>query len=79
MPKSLTEQQARKNRLYNEGYSDAYRNRESRTGMPDDYYTGYDVGKSDREEDEEAMRNADFDLLSPEERKEIYGDESDRI
>jgi hypothetical protein len=79
MVKGLTEHQARINRLFNEGYTDGYRMRESRTGMPEPYYTGYDAGKSDRDEDNAAVASGDFDLLNEEERKEVYGDESDRI
>lgn len=69
----------RHNEAWNEGYSDGYALRDSQVGKPDPYYTGYDVGKDDRAEDDEAIASGTFDLLTEEERREVYGVEDDRI
>jgi hypothetical protein len=73
------ESMKRHNRLWNEGYSDGYNKQVPKVDMPDPYYTGYDVGKDDREEDEEAIASGDFDDLSEAERLHLYGEERDRI
>lgn len=72
-------EKARHNRIWNEGYSDGYHGKTAQVGKPDPYYTAYEVGKDDREEDSEAIESGDFDLLTEEERKEVYGDERDQI
>lgn len=75
----FTPAMARRNKLWNRGYSDGYNRLPSQVDMSDVYYNGYEVGKNDRDEDDEAVASGDFDLLSEEERKQIYGDERDRI
>lgn len=67
-----------RNRNWNKGYSDGYRGLPCQMDMPDVYYTGYEVGKDDREEDAEAFESGDLDMLTDEEAREIYGDLSDR-
>lgn len=69
----------RRNQVWNDGYSDGYHGREAQIDMPKEYYTAFEVGQSDREEDNSALESGDLDLLDDEERKEIYGDESDRV
>lgn len=41
------------------------------------YYTGFEVGKSDHEEDQEAYESGDLDMLTDEEAREIFGDHDD--
>lgn len=68
---------AERNRTWQSGYQDGYRGLPCRTGMPDVYYTGFEVGKSDHEEDQEAYESGDLDMLTDEEAREIFGDPDD--
>lgn len=72
-------EKARQNHIWNEGYNDGYQSRSAQVGKPDPYYTAYEIGKDDREEDAEAIESGEFDLLTDEEREEVYGNERDRI
>ena len=67
-----------RNRDWNKGYKDGYNGLPCQVGMSDVYYTGYEVGKDDREEDQEAFESGDLDMLTDEEAREIYGDSDDR-
>ena len=65
------------------GYSDGYNRRSFHRTKNNSlkYNTGYSVGICDRAEDEEitdAILSGDTEPLTEEERKAIYGDESDR-
>jgi hypothetical protein len=64
---------------WNNGYSDGYHKRKRKPDSSEAFHTGYSVGWSDREEDEEAIYSGTFDLLTREEREYLYGDESDRV
>lgn len=75
----LTDKQKRDHARWNQGYSEGYNRRPMQLDIPEPYLTGYEVGKSDRTEDDEAIESGTFDLLNEEEREGIYGNEKDRI
>jgi hypothetical protein len=77
MVKALTLEQTAKNRHWNKGYADGY-NKRIKIVSSLTYSTAYDIGAADRAEDEEAIASGEFDLLTEEERREIYGDEHDK-
>lgn len=71
-------EKAKHNRIWNAGYRDGYKSRPAQLDMPDPYLEAYQIGKDDAEEDQEALESGDFDILTEEERREIYGYESDK-
>lgn len=79
MPTSLTDKQKRDHRQWNKGYRRGYQRLAHETDQSEIYYIAYEVGRSDRAEDDEAMESGTFDLLNEDEREEIYGNEKDRI
>lgn len=74
----FTPAMAERNDDWNKGYSAGYRGQPFDPDMADSipYCEAFEVGKSDRVEDEEAMESGDFDGMSESEREAIYGDES---
>lgn len=68
------------NRYFNLGYHHAYLGLLPQLDMNNDAYrTGYEVGKEDKAEDEEAIETGEWEPMSDSEREFIYGIEGDGI
>ena len=72
------QEHAARNRIWQAGYHDGYNSLPCKVGMSDVYYTGFEVGKSDREEDQDAFESGDLDMVTDEQSREIFGDSDDR-